>query len=93
MKLTEVKPSELSDEVTDYGPIECLNCDFDGHIPISYFLVNSEIETENDFNQLKDFVKEKYGYSSFTEMTYHLGALISATKCPKCNSEEIFQDF
>jgi len=93
MKITEILPSTLSEEITDFGPIECMNCEFDGNIPVTYLLVEPEIESEQEYDQLKTLIKEKYGHDSFMEMPTDNGQIISLTRCPKCNSEEIFQDF
>ncbi|MBF0316330.1 MAG: hypothetical protein HQK52_23125 [Oligoflexia bacterium] len=91
--LTKVDPNKLSNEITDFGPEACMECDFSGIIPIDYFQVKPEINNEKEYNEVKALVKEKLGFETFSEISSDLGGLISVCKCPKCGSEEIFQDF
>lgn len=93
IKLIKMEPSKLSNEITEFGPIECMDCEFDGVIPLEYFLVSPDIETDKEYNELRKLVKSELGYDSFTETGHEDGLLISVCRCPKCCSEEIFQDF
>jgi hypothetical protein len=91
--LTEIPAQKLPTEITEFEPIECLDCNFDSHIPINYYLVRPEIQNEQQYLNLKKFVNLNLGFESFTEMSYEDGLLISVTKCPRCLSEDIIQDF
>jgi predicted Zn-ribbon and HTH transcriptional regulator len=90
--LTEINNSKLDNETLEFGPIECMNCGFDGPIPIKYYLVEPEITNEHEYKQLKTSVKKQLGHDSFCETGCEFGDLISVCRCPKCGSEEIFQD-
>lgn len=90
--LTEISTSKLDPEILEFGPVECMDCKFDGYIPIKYFLVKPEITNEQEYNKLKESIKKQLGHDSFTETGCDLGHLISVCRCPKCGSEEIFQD-
>lgn len=91
--LEKINSSKLSNEITDFGPVECLDCDFGGNIPTKYFLVTPGAETEKEFLELKKLVKEQLGFNSFSELGCELGMLISVCRCPECGSEEILLDF
>lgn len=93
ISLTHIPSESLPSEITEFEPIECLDCGFDAHIPISYHLVKPDIQNEQQYMQLKQFVKLKLGFESFTEMSYEDGLLISISKCPSCSSEDIIIDF
>ena len=93
ISLTQIPTEDLPTEITEFEPIECLDCSFDGHIPINYFLVKPDIQNEKQYIQLKKFVKLQLGFQSFTEMCYEDGLLISTSKCPRCRSEDIIIDF
>ena len=81
---------KLENEVLEYAPEECMECEFNGAIPVKYYLVKANID--NDFQFLDKEVKKQLGYDQFNQMCCHLGDLISVSRCPKCNSEEIFFD-
>ena len=93
--LTKVDPLNLSNEITDFAPIECMECEFDGLIPIDYFLVTPEIKTEKEDNEVQVLIEQQLGYKSFHGIGCGIenGDLISVCRCPKCGSEDIFQDF
>ena len=91
--LKKIDPGKLSEEVVEFGPIECMKCRFDGHIPKSFYLVESKIDNEDDYKELCRTVKKELGYESFSEASCESGYLITVCRCPKCGSEEIFEDF
>lgn len=91
--LTKIDQSKLSREIIDFGPIACMECDFDGSIPIEYFLVKPDLSNEKDYKELQVLISKELGYTSFSEADSDLGHLVSVCRCPNCGSEEIFQDF
>ena len=93
INIQRIFKNELDYQITEFAPIECLECNFDKEIPIFYYLVKDEISSESDYLKLKDTVKTKLGYSTFCEISSELGFLISVSKCPICGSEEIIQDY
>ena len=93
INIERILKNELDSQITDFAPIECLDCSFDKEIPIHYYLVKDEIESESDYLKLKETVKAKLGYNTFCEISSELGFLISVSKCPICGSEEIIQDY
>ncbi len=93
IQLKEIEASELPDEILDFAPIECMDCGYDGHIPRKFFLVEPEISNESEYNELRALIKNELGYDSFGETACDVGYLITVSRCPKCNSENIFEDF
>ena len=49
IKITKIEPNTIDPEALAFGPIECMNCNFDGSIPTEYFLVTPDPETDNDY--------------------------------------------
>ena len=92
-EISKVDQSKLSDEFLEFGPLACMECDFEGAIPNEYFRVTPDINSEEDYNELKKSVKEQLGYDSFNETNWDDDFFISVCRCPNCGSEEIFQDF
>ena len=93
MELKEIDSSKLSEEILNFSPIECMNCEFEGHIPRKFFIVEPEITNEEEYNELRSLVKKTLGHDTFSELYCDYGFLISVSRCPKCGSEEIFEDF
>ena len=93
MELIEINSSEIPEEITDFSPIECMSCGYDGHILRKFFTVKPKINNEKEYNELCLLVKEKLGFESFGETGYDDVYLITVCRCPKCGSEEIFEDF
>jgi len=93
IKIYKIKPDTIDPEALAFGPVECMNCNFDGPIPTEYFLVKPEPETENDYIELKQVVKKQLGHAKFSEMYCNLGSVIMMSCCPECNSRNVFEDF
>ena len=90
LDLQKIDQSKLDSEVLEFGPVECMECGYDDVIPVQYYLVKSK--RDSDFQYLDKAVKAQTGFKQFTQMCSELGDLVSVCRCPKCNSEEIFQD-
>lgn len=94
LTITEIDSAKLDDQIVEFAPIECIDCDFDQYISIQYYLVKPEIENEQQYNELKKLVEESIGFKTFAEMwTEEQGHIISVCRCPECGSEDIVQDF
>ncbi len=93
IKISKVESSNIDEEVLAFAPFECIDCNYDDSIPIEYYLVTPAVETENEHVELQRIVKQELGYNKFTDTYCELGQLISVSRCPQCNSENIFMDF
>lgn len=93
MKLIKIDFSKVPKQIRDFTPIECMDCQYDGHIPRKLFLVKPNITNKKEYAELRLLVKNKLNYNSFSKCYCELGMLISLSKCPKCGSESIFSDF
>ena len=48
INIEKVPKNKLDSQITEFAPIECLDCNFDKEIPIHYYLVKDEIKSEED---------------------------------------------
>lgn len=90
LTLQKIDSSKLDNELLEFGPVECMECGFDDEIPVQYYLIKSK--NGNDFQYLEKIVKKQTGHDQFTQMCSQSGDIVSVCRCPKCNSEDIFQD-
>ena len=93
MKLIEIDSLKIPKEITDFNPIECMTCGYDGYIPKRFFAVEPDVNNEKEYNELCLLVKKELGFESFEETGFGDAHLITVCRCPKCGSEEIFEDF
>lgn len=93
IKISAIDASDIEPEILAFAPMECMNCHYDGGIPIQYFLVTPPIETEKDHSELSCIVKNQLGYENFSSSFSNMGEIISVMRCPQCGSEDIFMDF
>jgi len=40
---TKIDQSTLAEEILEFGPMGCMECEFEGNIPMNYFLVKPDI--------------------------------------------------
>ncbi len=93
MEIKEINSSQIPKEILNFSPLECMNCGFNGVIPRRFFSVKPSIKNENEYNGFCLLLKEKFGFESFTQTGYGDAELIIVRRCPKCNSDDIFEDF
>ena len=92
IKITGIDSAQIPEEITDFSPIECMDCGYDGYIHQRFFAVE-EVNNEKEYNKFCLLVKEKLGFESFGETGYDNVYLITVCRCPECGSENIFEDF
>ncbi len=93
IKISKIEPSNLDQEILEFAPIECMDCNCTDNIQIQYFLVTPAVETEDEQIELQRIVKKELGHDKFTDMYCDLGQIISITHCSQCGSKNIFMDF
>jgi hypothetical protein len=93
MELKEVKVSVLPKEISDMTPIECMDCGFDGLIPKKFYRVFPDINNDEEYEELCKLIKKELGHESFGQTGDDKGFIITVSRCPRCNSESIFEDF
>lgn len=94
-ELTSGEINELDEEIRTFSPIGCMSCDFKGNLKGRIFSVNIEPENKLDEIQIAEIMKKKFNVTHFGISVGGKckGCYITASKCPKCNSEDIFWDY
>ncbi len=80
-------------EIKTFAPIGCMDCDFKGGIKGRIFSVNMESENSMDEIRIEALMKKKFNVTQFGVFAGGKGYYLTAAKCPKCRSEDIFWDY
>ena len=93
LSLTLIEKSIIPPIIRDCKPQECISCKFNGKISATYYHLKIECEEDNDIF-LDKFIEKQLGYTQFTH-TYdpNIGNIIITSRCPKCGSDDIFEDY
>jgi len=83
----------LPEDIKGFGPVGCLKCNNKEGLKARFFLINVAPENKLIENWTKKIMKEKYGISHYGNFTGGEKELLTASKCPKCGSEELFWDY
>lgn len=93
IEIKELSENEkLPKEIGDFGPIACMDCNNKG-IKGRFFEINIKIENILIDSEIKRIMEEKYQINNFGVFSTGVGTILTAAKCPKCGSENIFWDF
>ena len=93
MEIFEIEASRLPEDITDFVAVECANCEYEGEGNFSqkYFRTEPEIECDATHDQAIELLKP-LGYSQYTVFPADV-IVLSVSKCPKCGSEDIIEDY
>ena len=94
MEIFELEASKLSEDITDFVAVECSDCEYEGEGDFSqkYFWTKPEIECDATHDKAIELLKP-LGYSKYTVFPAADVVVLSVSKCPKCGSEDIIQDY
>ena len=96
IEITELGSEEtnkLDDEIKSLLPIVCTNCDYRGNFNRRIFSINLEPENKLDEIQVKEIMNRKSKVMHFGTFVGEKGQYLTAAKCPKCNSDDVFWDY
>jgi len=83
----------LPEEIKDFGPVACMKCQNKEDIKARFFSINAAPENRLIEKENKRIMKEKYGINHYGNFTGGERDILTAAKCPKCGSEEVFWDY
>lgn len=94
-ELSSNEIDKLDEEIKTFSPVKCMNCGFNSNFKRRFFFVNFEPENKLDEIQIEKIMKKEF---SITEYGVFVGGssegcYLTASKCPKCNSEDVFWDY
>ena len=90
MSKGEIK--NLPEGLKDFGPFACLRCHNKTGIKARWFTVNLASENRLIEKKIQRIMKEKFGINHYGNFSGKR-EFLTAAKCPKCGSENIFWDF
>ena len=87
------KEVKLPEEFECFGPVECMNCKNNAGFKIRYFELSISNENMLIDKEIKRLMTEKYGIKDYGTIAGGDKEILTSSKCPKCDSSEIFEDF
>lgn len=95
VEIKELKTEEVKfpDDFGSFRPIVCMNCNNKDDLKTRYFEVN--VSNENLFvdNEINKIMEEEYGLKNYGHISSSEIDILTYSSCPKCKSDEIFEDF
>ncbi len=85
--------NKLDDEIKSLLPIVCTNCDYRDNFNRRIFSINLEPENKLDEIQVKEIMNRKLKVMHFGTFVGEKEQYLTAAKCPKCNSDDVFWDY
>ncbi len=96
IEIRELNGEELKDlpeEIKGFGPFACLKCHNKTGIKARWFTLNVTPENRLIEKETRRIMKEKFDINHHGNFGGGEQEFLTAAKCPKCGSEEIFWDF
>jgi len=91
MNRDEIK--NLPEELKDFGPFACLKCHNKDGLKAQWFTINVTPENRLVERETQRILKEKFNITHHGNFSGGKQEFLTAAKCPKCSSEEIFWDY
>ena len=94
-ELTKEEILKLPSEITDFMPLDCMDCGNEEGIKARYFVPSVPIENAMIDEEIKNIMKNKYKIENFgvTGGGEIEGDILTYAECHKCGSYNIFWDF
>ena len=83
----------MPEDTKGFDPAACLNCNNKEGLKARFFLINATTENALIEKETKRIMKEKYGIEDYGHYVDGEKELLTASKCPKCGSEDIIWDY
>lgn len=96
IEIRELNREELKDlpeEIKGFSPFACLKCHNKTGITARWFTLNITPENRLIEKEAQKIMKEKFDIGHHSNFSGGEQEFLTAAKCPKCGSEEIFWDF
>ncbi|MFH1431914.1 MAG: UPF0158 family protein [archaeon] len=84
---------EMPDGFDGFGPARCLNCNTRKNIVKRFFEVNIPSENMLIEKEIERIMKKKYGIENYGHLCGGKKEILTAARCSKCKSDEIYWDF
>ncbi|MEW5897203.1 MAG: UPF0158 family protein [Nanoarchaeota archaeon] len=84
---------KLPEEWETFRPVACMNCHNAEGLAIRYFELNVPAENMLIEKEIERVMKEKFEVENYGTIGGGDKVILTASECPKCKSNEIFEDF
>jgi hypothetical protein len=92
-ELTNDDISTLSEEIKDFGPVRCMNCQNEIGLVRRLFLINVSPENTLIEQETKQIMEEKFNITHYGWWSGETPNILTVSRCPKCDSEHIIWDY
>lgn len=92
-ELTNDDISTLSEEIKDFGPVRCMNCQNEMGLARRLFLINVSPENTLIEQETKQIMEEKFNITHYGWWSGETPNILTVSRCPKCDSEHIIWDY
>ncbi len=90
LSMDEVK---LPEGWETFGPVACMNCHNTEGLTTRYFELNVPAENMLVEQEIKRMMKETFGVKNYGHIGGGEREILTSSECPKCKSNDIFEDF
>lgn len=92
-ELTKDEIDDLSDEIKDFSPVRCMNCQNEKGLVRRLFLINVSPENALIEQETKQIMEEKFNITHYGWWSGETPNILTVSRCPKCDSEHIIWDY
>ena len=92
-ELTQDEISGLTDEIKDFGPVQCMNCHNEKGFTKRLFIINVSPENKLIEQETEHIMKEKFNITHHGWWSGEDPNILTVSRCPKCKSEHIIWDY
>jgi len=92
-ELTKEEIEKLPSEIREFTPVACMDCDNKEGLGQRFFELNVPTENALVEKETGRIMKEKYGVEHCGHWGGYKKEVLTASKCPECGSENVFEDY
>jgi len=93
IKELKVGEVELPEEFAGFGPAACMNCNNKDGFKTRYFELSTPAENMLIEREIKKIMKKKFRIEKYGHICGGEKEILTSSKCSKCKSTDIFEDF
>ena len=92
-ELTQEEIDNLNDEIKEFGPVRCMNCQNEKGFTRRLFLINVSPENRLIEQETKHLMEEQFNITHYGWWSGEDPNILTVSRCPKCDSERIIWDY
>ena len=92
-ELTKDEIDDLSDEIKDFSPVRCMNCQNEMGLVRRLFLISVSPENTLIEQETKQIMEEQFNITHYGWWSGETPNVLTVSRCPKCHSEHVIWDY